>query len=144
MAFAGKLFELGQRRSSAVARALQPRAPWPFRHPFLCLGCALLIVDVVVLPVAYAGVVEVPSAIRGAGVLGGAALFLILVACALVKAWWRATRALWDGARRSSFLAGVVTACGLVVALSAYLFACTIASVSPASLGTSTRFLAER
>ncbi|WP_437825962.1 hypothetical protein [Sorangium sp. So ce1153] len=132
MAFAGKLVEIGQRRSSAVARALAPRPPWLFRRPFLGFGCALLVVDLVLMPLAYAGVVEVPSAIRCACVLGGAAVFLILVACALARLWWRATRALWAGARRSSFFAGVVTACGLVVALTACSLACAAVGVSSA------------
>jgi amino acid permease len=92
----------------------------------------VLIVDLILLPLAYAGVVEAPSAIRGAGVLGGAALLLILAACALFGAWWRATRALWAGARRSPFFAGAVTACGLVAALGAYFLASVALGLSSA------------
>ncbi|KYF53060.1 hypothetical protein BE08_36645 [Sorangium cellulosum] len=132
MAFAGKLVESGRRRSSAVAGAPAPCAPWIFRHPFVSLACAVLIVDLILLPLAYAGVVEAPSAIRGAGVLGGAALLVILAACALFGAWWRATRALWAGARRSPFFAGAVTACGLVAAVGAYLLASAALGLSPA------------
>ncbi|WP_437585362.1 hypothetical protein [Sorangium sp. So ce1000] len=124
VAFAGKLVELGRRRSSAAAMSSAPRAPWSFWHPFVGLGCVLLLVDLVLFPLAYAGVVKAPSSLRGAGVLGGAALLLILTACALFGAWWRATRALWAGARRSSFFAGILTACGLVVGVSA----CALAS----------------
>ncbi|XXX72176.1 hypothetical protein WMF30_31470 [Sorangium sp. So ce134] len=127
MALAGRLVEIWRRRSSAVARASVPRAPWLVRHPFVGLGCALLSVDIVVLPLAYAGVLAVPSPIRAAGVIGGAALLVILAACAVLGAWWRATRALWAGARRSSFAAGVVTACGLVAALGACAAASAVA-----------------
>lgn len=134
IAFAGKLIEIWQRRSSAVARALVPRAPWLFRHPFVGLGCVLLSVDLVLLPLAYASVIVAPSSIRGAGVIGGAALLVILAACALVRAWARATRALWAGARRSSFVAGVVTACGLVVASGAFALASAVAGSSSALL----------
>lgn len=133
MAFAGKLVEIGQRRSSAVARTSAPCAPWLFRHPFVGLGCALLIVDLVLLPLAYAGVITAPSSIRGAGVIGGAALLLILAACALFGAWWRATRALWAAARRSPFFAGAVTACGLVTVVSAYFLATAALGLSSAA-----------
>ncbi|WP_437573273.1 hypothetical protein [Sorangium sp. So ce887] len=130
MAFAGKLVEIWLRRSSAVARAWLPRAPWLFRHPFVGLGCVLLSVDLVLLPLAYAGVITAPSPIRGAGVIGGAALLVILAACALFRAWWRTTRALWARARRSSFVAGVVTACGIIVALGACALASAVAGSS--------------
>ncbi|WP_437629648.1 hypothetical protein [Sorangium sp. So ce854] len=132
MAFAGKLVESGRRRSSAVARAPAPCAPWILRHPFVSLACAVLIVDLILLPLAYAGVVEAPSAIRGAGVLGGAALLVILAAYALFGAWRRATRALWAGARRSPFFAGAVTACGLAAAVGAYLLASAALALSSA------------
>ncbi|WP_433926245.1 hypothetical protein AB3662_25290 [Sorangium cellulosum] len=134
MAFTGKLVEIGQRRSSAVARTSAPCAPWLFRHPFMGLGCALLIVDLVLLPLAYAGIITAPSSIRGAGVIGGAALLLILAACALLGAWWRAMRALWAGARRSPFFAGAVTACGLVAVVSAYFLASAALGLSSALL----------
>ncbi|WP_437595546.1 hypothetical protein [Sorangium sp. So ce590] len=134
IAFASKLFEIWQRRSSAVARGWVLRVPWPFRYPFVGLGCLLLSVDVVLLPLAYAGVITAPSPICGAGVIGAAALLVLLAACALFRAWWRATRALWACARRSSFVAGVVTACGLVVALGACALASAVAGSSSALL----------
>ncbi|AUX33937.1 uncharacterized protein SOCE836_061040 [Sorangium cellulosum] len=137
MALAGKLVEIWRRRSSAVARAWVPRAPWLLRHPFVGLGCVVLSVNLVLLPLAYAGVIAVPSPIRGAGVIGGAALLVLLVAGAVLAAWWRATRALWACARRSAFAAGVMTACGLVVALGA----CAVAS---AVAGSSSRSCAEK
>ncbi|WP_441285718.1 hypothetical protein ACSRUE_24615 [Sorangium sp. KYC3313] len=119
-AFAGKLVEFRQRRSNAVAMSSAPHVPWLFWQSFVGLGCALLIVDLVLLPLAYAGVVEVPRSIRGAGVIGGAATLLVLASWALFNAWWRAMRALWAGARSSSFFAGILTACGLIAGLSAY------------------------
>lgn len=134
VAFAGKLVEIGRRRSSAVAMSSAPRAPWPFWYPFAGLGCVLLIVDLVLLPLAYAGIVEAPSAVRGAGVIGAAALLLILLACALFRAWWRATRALWAGARRSSFFAGILTSCGIIVGLIAYVLASAVAVLSSSAL----------
>jgi hypothetical protein len=134
MALASKLSAVGQRRAIALAISSPQGGSWLLRRPFVGVGGLLLLVDLVLLPLAYARLFMAPSWVLGAGVIGGAAMLLALAACALFRGWWSAIRALWTGARRSSFVAGLVTASSLVAALIVYLLACVALGVASALL----------
>lgn len=98
----------------------KPGSSWILRHPWWAAFTVAFFIDGCVAPLEAAHFVSLPGAVVAAGVLTGASLLLLFTVYASVRLWWFGVRALGMVARRSSFVAGVVTTGSLFVAFVAF------------------------
>lgn len=133
------LGKLSDQRRATRAQLPSPRAvsraSWAVRHPWLSAAIACAFVDVVLIPVDMARLVDVPDGFVGAGILGALVLAEIGAFYVLVRSVRFFLRSIWRLTRRSAFAAGAVSACSLATALGAYLLASALGALGTALAG---------
>jgi RNA polymerase sigma factor (sigma-70 family) len=117
----GELGALVNRRRPRPPQGLPPKpgSSWMLRHPWLSIFAFALLIDAGAAPLEAAHVISLPGAVIAAGVVTGASLLVLFAAYASVRLWWLCVRGLGTAARRSSFVAGVVTTGSLLVTVAA-------------------------
>lgn len=119
-------------REALPAPTTSANAAWTTRRPWLISGAVCALVDLVLIPIDRAHVIDIPDGLAGAGILSAAVLGELAMVLALFLVLRTLLRGVWRLTRRSPFAAGAVTVAGLSASLASFLFASALGAIATA------------